>query len=77
MARASFRICFSAALKVGICLLLCSCGSARFDSNEFSISVKPERQNSVECYPVSPARLDQPRSNYPREIGRKPMGGMK
>lgn len=39
-------------------------------------SVKPERQNNGACIPVSPARLDQPRYNYPRKIGRRPMGGL-
>lgn len=39
-------------------------------------SVKPERQNNSASYPVSPARLDQPRIHYPRKIGRRPMGGL-
>lgn len=42
----------------------------------FGCSVKPERQNDGTFFPVSPARLDQPRYHYPRKIGRRPMGGL-
>lgn len=36
------------------------------NDNMIGYSVKPERQNNVEGFPVSPARLDQPGIDYNR-----------
>lgn len=39
MLRASVRVSISGCVNLGILLLLCSCGSARFDSNDFGVYV--------------------------------------